>query len=211
MDYNTQRKKIALPEYGRSIHKMVDWVCTIEDRDERNRQVRAVISVMGNLNPHLRDVNDFKHKLWDHVHIMSNFTIDIDSPYPTPTPSTFQEKPRPIPYPSTPLKIKHYGRNIQEMINAITQKPEGELRDQLIQIVANHMKKAYITWNKETVSNDIIFRDIEYLSNGKIKVDPNMKLAQGYNLNANTNNSHTNNNNNNYKHKQNKQQQQRRK
>ena len=80
-----------MPEYGRSIHKMVDWVRTIPDRDERNRQIRAVISVMGNLNPHLRDVNDFKHKLWDHVQIMSNFQIDIDSPYPTPTQETFQE------------------------------------------------------------------------------------------------------------------------
>ncbi|MDR1055494.1 MAG: DUF4290 domain-containing protein [Prevotellaceae bacterium] len=189
MDYNTQRKKLALPEYGRSIHKMVDWVCTIEDRAERNRQIRAVVAIMGNLNPHLRDVNDFKHKLWDHIQLMSNFKIDIDPPYPTPTPDTFQEKPRPIPYSSSPLKIKHYGRNIQEMIEAIANKPDGELKDQLVQIMANHMKKAYITWNKESVSNEIIFRDIEYLSNGRIKVDPNMKLAQAYNLNANTNNS----------------------
>lgn len=198
MDYNTQRKKLTLPEYGRSIHKMVDWVCSIEDRDERNRQIRAVISVMGNLNPHLRDVNDFKHKLWDHIQLMSNFEIDIDSPYPTPTPETFQEKPRTIPYPTHPLKIKHYGRNVQEMIDVIAEKPDGEIKEQLIQIVANHMKKAYITWNKETVTNDIIFRDIEILSGGKIKVDPNMKLANGYNMNANTSN-HSHSNTNNYK------------
>ena len=194
MDYNTQRKKIALPEYGRSIHKMVDWVCTIEDRDERNRQIKAVISVMGNLNPHLRDVNDFKHKLWDHVQIMSDFKIDIDSPYPTPTPATFQEKPRPIPYPNKPLKIKHYGRNIQQMIEVISGKPEGEAKEHLIQILANHMKKAYVTWNKESVSNDIIFRDIEHLSEGKIKVDPNMKLSHAYNLNASASNNSNNNN-----------------
>jgi hypothetical protein len=183
-DYNTQRKKLALPEYGRSIQKMVDWVCSIQNKDERNRQIRAVISVMGNLNPHLRDINDFKHKLWDHVHIMSDFKINIDSPYPIPTPETFKEKPRPIPYPNNPLKIKHYGRNIQTMIEFIASKPDGEYKQQMLHIVANHMKKAYMIWNKEQVSNDIIFRDIEYLSNGKIKVDTNMKLSSGYNSNS---------------------------
>jgi hypothetical protein len=184
MDYNTQRKKLALPEYGRSIHKMVDWVTTIEDRNERNRQIRAVIAVMGNMNPHLRDVNDFKHKLWDHVHIMSDFKIDIDSPYPIPTRESFNTPIHTIPYASEPIKVRHYGRNIQLMINTMARTEDSELKEKSLIQLANHMKKSYVTWNKETVSDDIIFRDIDYLSSGKTRVPENTKLAAAYNLNT---------------------------
>jgi hypothetical protein len=184
MDYNTQRKKLALPEYGRSIHKMVDWVTTIENRDERNRQIRAVITVMGNMNPHLRDVNDFKHKLWDHVHIMSDFKIDIDSPYPIPTKESFNTPIHTIPYASEPIKVRHYGRNIQQMINIMARTTNSEIKEKSLLLLANHMKKSYVTWNKETISDDIIFRDIELLSNGRIKIPENVKLAPAYNLNT---------------------------
>ncbi|MDR2027490.1 MAG: DUF4290 domain-containing protein [Prevotellaceae bacterium] len=186
MDYNTQRKKLALPEYGRSIHKMVDWVTTIEDRDERNSQIRAVITVMGNMNPHLRDVNDFKHKLWDHVHLMSDFKIDIDSPFPIPTKESFNTPIHVIPYASEPIKVRHYGRNIQLMINKIAGAEDSESRGKSLLMLANHMKKSYVTWNKETISDDIIFRDIEFLSGGKIKISPDTKLAPAYNLNIST-------------------------
>jgi hypothetical protein len=191
MDYNTQRKKLALPEYGRSIHKMVDWVTTIEDRDERNNQIRAVIAVMGDMNPHLRDVNDFKHKLWDHVHIMSDFKIDIDSPYPIPTKESFSKPIHTIPYASEQIRIRHYGRNIQLMINGIARAEDSEMKERSLLMLANHMKKSYVTWNKETVSDDLIFRDIEYLSNGKIKIPANTKLAPAYNLNINSSTSST--------------------
>jgi hypothetical protein len=184
MDYNTQRKKLALPEYGRSIHKMVDWVTTIEDRDERNNQIRAVITVMGNMNPHLRDVNDFKHKLWDHVHIMSGFKIDIDSPYPIPTKESFNTPIHIIPYASEPIKIRHYGRNIQLMINKIANAEDDEKKMHSLLLLANHMKKSYVTWNKETISDDIIFRDIEFLSGGKLKIPADTKLSPAYNLNT---------------------------
>ncbi|MDR1594722.1 MAG: DUF4290 domain-containing protein [Prevotellaceae bacterium] len=184
MDYNTQRKKLALPEYGRSIHKMVDWVTTIENRNERNRQIRAVIAVMGNMNPHLRDVNDFKHKLWDHVHIMSDFKIDIDSPYSIPTRESFNTPIHTIPYASEPIRVRHYGRNIQMMINTMANSTDSELKEKTLVMLANHMKKSYVTWNKETVSDDIIFRDIEYLSGGRVKIPANMKLAPAYNLNT---------------------------
>jgi hypothetical protein len=186
MDYNTQRKKLALPEYGRSIHKMVDWVTTIEDRDERNKQIRAVITVMGNMNPHLRDVNDFKHKLWDHVHIMSDFKIDIDSPYPIPTRESFNTPIHTIPYASEPIRVRHYGRNIQQMIDLMAKSENSEMKEKSLLLLANHMKKSYVTWNKETISDDIIFRDIEYLSGGKIRIPENVKLAPAYNLNINT-------------------------
>lgn len=184
MDYNTQRKKLALPEYGRSIHKMVDWVCTIEDREERNRQIRAVISVMGNMNPHLRDVNDFKHKLWDHIQIMSDFKIDIDSPFPIPTRESFDEPINRIPYPTEPIKIRHYGRNVQIMIDTIAEKPDSEAKERSIIMLANHMKKSYVTWNKDVVYDDIIFRDIDMLSKGRIKIQEGTKLSQAYNLNV---------------------------
>ncbi|MDR1886629.1 MAG: DUF4290 domain-containing protein [Prevotellaceae bacterium] len=184
MDYNTQRKKLALPEYGRYVHKMVDWVTTIEDRDERNRQIRAVIVVMGGMNPHLRDVNDFKHKLWDHVHLMSDFKINIDSPFPIPTRESFNTPIHTIPYASEPIKIRHYGRNIQMMINRIVNAEDSEIKAKSLFMLANHMKKSYVTWNKETVSDDIIFRDIEHLSGGRIKIPENIKLSPAYNLNT---------------------------
>ncbi|MDR1338539.1 MAG: DUF4290 domain-containing protein [Prevotellaceae bacterium] len=186
MDYNTQRKKLELPEYGRSIHKMVDWVTTIEDRDERNRQIRAVIAVMGNMNPHLRDVNDFKHKLWDHVHIMSDFKIDIDSPYPIPTKESFNTPIHTIPYASDPIRIRHYGRNVQQMINIIAKSGASEIREKSLLMLANHMKKLYVTWNKETINDETIFRDIEIMSDRKIKIPENVKLSAAYNLNTNT-------------------------
>lgn len=181
MDYNTQRSKLVLPEYGRHIHKMVEWVKNLEDRDERNRQTLAVIGVMGNLNPHLRDINNFRHKLWDHIQVISNFDIDIDSPYPVLPPESFQEKPKRIPYPSNPIRIRHYGRNTQAMVEAIMAQEDEELKLLEIQALANHMKKAYLLWNKDMVSDEQIFRDISILSNGAITIDPStMKLSNGY-------------------------------
>ncbi|MDR0559993.1 MAG: DUF4290 domain-containing protein [Prevotellaceae bacterium] len=185
MDYNTQRTKLSLPEYGRSIHKMVDWVCSIEDRDERNRQIRAVIAVMGNMNPHLRDVNDFKHKLWDHVQIMSDFQIDIDSPFPIPTRESFSAPKHNVPYQSIPIRIRHYGRNVQLMIDKISATADSEIRQKSLMMLANHMKKSYYTWNKEIVNDDIVIRDIEFMSRGKLRLPADTKLAPAYNLISN--------------------------
>ena len=176
LDYNTQRKKLVLPEYGRHIQKMIQYVMQIEDREKRNEQVMAVVAVMGNLNPHLRDVNDFKHKLWDHVQLISDFQIDIDSPYPTPSRESFQERPQRIPYPHTPIKVMHYGRNIENMLNAIADREEGEEKQAMIATMAYYMKKQYIAWNKDTVGDDIIFRDMKELSDGRISVDPETKI-----------------------------------
>ena len=113
MEYNTQKKKLLLPEYGRNIQKMVDYLLTIEDREERTRAAKTVIDVMGNLYPHLRDVPDFRHKLWDHLAIMSEFKLDIDTPYPLPSLSKLQEKPERLPYSSNHIKYKHYGKLVQ--------------------------------------------------------------------------------------------------
>ena len=117
-DYNTNRNKLILPEYGRNIQKMISHICTIEDRDERNKAARTIIGIMGNLNPHLRDVGDFKHKLWDHLAIISDFKLDIESPYEIPEPSKFQEKPNKIAYNQNRLKYKHYGKSVELMIGS---------------------------------------------------------------------------------------------
>ncbi|BDX38167.1 hypothetical protein CYCD_15220 [Tenuifilaceae bacterium CYCD] len=176
MDYNTQRKNLALPEYGRHIQQMVDYITGIEDRDERNRLAKALIGVMGNLNPHLRDINDFKHKLWDHLFIMSDFKLDIDSPYPIPSKEEYQEKPKQIPYPKNPIKYKHYGRVIELMIEKAIEMEEGAEKEALKQLIANQMKKANMSWNKDSVIDEDIFRDMQTLSDGKLTMAPGLRL-----------------------------------
>ena len=176
MDYNTQRTKLIMPEYGRHVQKMIDYVVKIEDKEKRNEQIRAVVTVMGILNPQLRDLSDFKHKLWDHVQIISDFEIDIDSPYPTPTKETFSTKPNPIPLDKTPLKAAHYGRNIQNMIDMISAREDDELRQNMVIVLAGYMRQQYIIWNKESVTEDLIFRDIKVLSDGKLSVPEDFHL-----------------------------------
>lgn len=175
-DYNTQRNRLVLPEYGRNIQKMVEHIMSVEDRDERNRLAKAIIVIMGNMNPHLRDIADFKHKLWDHLAIMSNFELDIDSPYETPTISILTEKPKRVPYNSNGVRFKHYGRIIQLMINEAVKMPEGKEREELIRIIANHMKKSYLTWNKDVVDDEIIFKDLRELSKGEIQISEGIRL-----------------------------------
>ena len=177
-NYNTQRKKLVLPEYGRNIQKMVDHLNTIEDREERNRAAKAIIGIMGNLNPHLRDVADFKHKLWDHLAIMSDFKLDIDSPYEAPVPEVLYEKPKSIPYNTESIRFKHYGKVMEQLINQASDYPEGEEREMLIRLIANHMKKCYLTWNREVVEDEVIFEDLKTLSKGRIVIDKNMKLSE---------------------------------
>jgi hypothetical protein len=195
-DYNTQRRNLVLPEYGRHIQKMIQYVKSVENREKRNEQVRAVVAVMGNLNPHLRDIVDFRHKLWDHVYLIADFDIDIDSPYPVPAPATFKEKPASIPYPHSPVSIMHYGRNIENMLQAITDCAESPTKEAMIAAMALYMKKQYLTWNKDTVSDDIIFKDIALLSKGRIHVNPALKLMNIQSNNPNPHPYHTQNNNN---------------
>jgi hypothetical protein len=177
-DYNTARKNLILPEYGRHIQKMVDHVMAEPDRVQRNRQARALIDVMGNLNPHLRDIHDFKHKLWDHLALMAEFKLDIDYPYEVPVPEAFQEKPRIVPYPQSAIRYKHYGKILQRMIETACTFEEGEEQRALISVIANHMKKSYLTWNREAVDDQVIVNDLAVLSKGKIKLDSSYKLEE---------------------------------
>jgi hypothetical protein len=176
MDYNTQRTHLVLPEYGRHIQQMVDQLLAIEDREERNRTAKAIIAVMGNMNPHLRDINDFKHKLWDHLHIMAGFILDIDSPYPKPEASVIYEKPKTVPYPSHPIKYKHYGRSISQMIEKAIEMEDGAQKEALTSLIANHMKKSYLVWNQDSVTDEDIVRDVKDLSNGKLVLPADFKF-----------------------------------
>jgi hypothetical protein len=177
-DYNTSRKKLVMPEYGRNIQKMVNHLLTIEDREERNKAAHTVISVMGNLNPHLRDINDFKHKLWDHLAIISDFKLDIDSPYSMPEKAVLIEKPKHIPYHQQSIKYKHYGHSIVLMIEKAVELEPGEEKDDLVKMIANHMKKSYLTWNREAVSDEEILIDLKTLSRGRLEVSKDMKLSE---------------------------------
>jgi hypothetical protein len=178
-DYNTSRKKLALPEYGRHIHKLVDYITGIKDRDERNKAARALINVMGNLNPHLRDVSDFKHKLWDHLAVISDFTMDIDSPYPVPTKAILTEKPRRVPYNQGSITYKHYGKIIERMVKKATEMSDNDEKKVLIEALANIMKKQYLTWNREAVNDSNILKDLAELSKGLINVkSEELKLSE---------------------------------
>lgn len=167
MDYNTTRTKLIIPEYGRHIQKMVNYCMSLKDSKERNEFAEVIIEVMGELNPHLRDVPDFQHKLWDQLFIMSKFELDVDSPYPRPTAEQVYSKPNKIAYPKDEYKYKYYGKNIRRMID-VAVNWAGDKQEGLIMVIANHMKKCYLIWNKDTVDDRTIFNHLYELSDGKI-------------------------------------------
>jgi hypothetical protein len=178
-DYNTQRKKMKLPEYGRNMHKMVDHVMKIEDRQERMLAVKSIIDVMGMMYPYLRDINEFKHKLWDHIAIISDFKLDIDYPYDPPKPETFIEKPRYVPYDQSEITYRHYGKVIEQFIKATAQMDdENPSKNTNIELIANQMKKAYLVWNKDAVDDSKIFKDLTDLSKGRLKPKPDLHLQE---------------------------------
>ncbi len=177
-DYNTQRKRMALPEYGRNVQKMVDHIKTIQDRNERNRAARTIIQIMGNLNPHLRDVGDFKHKLWDHLALIANFELDIDPPYPIPEPSKFVEKPKQVPYRQGDIRFLHYGRIIGLLIDYAAKMEDGGEKVYLTSLILNQMKKSYVTWNRSQVSDEVIIGDMKVLSGGRLKMTEGIKILE---------------------------------
>ncbi|MCE2612380.1 DUF4290 domain-containing protein [Flavobacteriaceae bacterium D16] len=168
LEYNTERSMLIIPEYGRHFQKMVDYAVSIADREERNRVAKAIISVMGNLQPHLRDVPDFQHKLWDQLFIMSDFKLDVDSPFPITSKEVLQQRPDPLEYPQNFPKYRFYGNNIKRMIDVAINWEKGDKRSGLEYAIANHMKKCYLNWNKDTVDDQVIFKHLFELSDGKI-------------------------------------------
>ena len=162
---------LAIHEYGRHIHKMIQQVLAEENKEERNKQAQAIIGIMGNLNPHLRDVADFQHKLWDQLFIMSNFELDVDAPFPKPDAEVLAAPPTPLAYPQSFPKYRFYGNNIKGMIDVIVDWEEGDLKEALVYVIANHMKKCFLNWNKDTVEDKVIFGHLAELSNGKIVIN----------------------------------------
>ena len=175
-DYNTQRKRMALPEYGRNVLKMIEHAKTIKDPEERNRAAKTIIQIMGNLNPNLREVTDFKHKLWDHIMIIADFDLDVDSPYPAPDRKKLNSKPNKVPYHNGEIKYSHYGRIVPAMIEAAAKMKDGEEKDYLTSLILNQMKKDYVTWNKSTVADEVIIRDLIEISGNRLKVPENYKM-----------------------------------
>ena len=168
MKYNTQEKTLPMPEYGRAVQKMVDHAITIEDRAERQRCANTIIAVMGNMFPQLRDVAEFKHKLWDHLAVMADFKLDIDYPYELVDPATLHPTPERLSYPKGGIRYRHYGRCLEQMIKKACDMTEGEERDELLRLIAAQMKKEYILWNKDNVEDNKIVEDIREYSNGQI-------------------------------------------
>jgi len=170
LEYNAERPHLIIPEYGRHLQKLIEQAVALEDRDERNKAAKYIISVMGSLNPHLRDVPDFQHKLWDQIYIMSDFQLDVDSPYPTPSRELLQQKPDRLAYPQNFPKYRFYGNNIKYMIDVANKWEDGEMKNALIMVIANHMKKSYLSWNKDTVKDDVIFEHLYELSGGTMNL-----------------------------------------
>lgn len=170
LEYNTEREHLIIPEYGRHLQKMINHAMAQDSKEERNKLAKAIISVMGNMQPHLRDVPDFQHKLWDQLFIMSDFKLDADSPFEKPSKETLNLDPEPLAYPQNYPKYRFYGNNIKTMIDAAAKWEEGEMKNALVFTIANHMKKSFLCWNKDTVEDVVIYDHLFELSGGKLDI-----------------------------------------
>ncbi|MFM2135216.1 MAG: hypothetical protein RL021_616 [Bacteroidota bacterium] len=176
VEYNTQRQQLVISEYGRNIQKMVEQALSVEDRDKRNRLAQTIVNVMGYLNPQLRDTADYKHKLWDHLFIISDFKLDVDSPYPIPSKETARLKPSRISYPTSDIEYRFYGKTMEEMIRKISDMEDGPKKEQFARNLANYMKMSYLTWNKDSVEDVTILSHLEELSGGNLRLAETARL-----------------------------------
>ena len=170
LQYNTKRTKLIIPEYGRHVQIMVNQLVATDDKEERNKMSKAIIGIMGNLSPHLRDVPDFQHKLWDQLFIMSDFELDVDGPYEKPSRELLEEKPARLPYPQKFPRYRFYGNNLKSMINVANDWEDGDMKSALVYNIANHMKKCFLNWNKDTVEDIVILNHLAELSNKALTV-----------------------------------------
>ena len=203
MEYNTARGKMLLPEYGRNVQNMIQHAMEIEDREERNRAAQAIIEVMGQLNPHLRDVDDYRHKLWTHLFVMSDFKLDVDSPFEIPKEESLQEKPEPVEYPKSKIRFGHFGQYTQKILEkSKSLEDEGE-REYMTNSMGNFMKKQYLIHNNNAVENNVIADQLSELSQGDLKIENPDELVStnlllktlGLNQNRNQKNQKNNKNN----------------
>jgi len=177
MEYNTQRNKLIIPEYGRNIQKMIEHCLELKDRDERTRFAYLIVNVMGQMVPKGKESGDMQQKLWDHLHIISGFRLNVDSPYKPPEQDFREIKPQPLPYSDQNFKYRHYGKNIEKIIEKTSNYEDGEEKDALIQAIANHLKKSYLNWNRDSVDDDLILENLQELSKGKLVFGEDMHLS----------------------------------
>jgi hypothetical protein len=182
LEYNTQRKSIPLPEYGRNLQKMVTKVVNMKDREKRTRYAHQIIEIMIQINPTAKDSPELRHKLWDHLHIMSDFKLDIDSPFPLPDKEVLKTQPELLSYPDDNLKYNYYGRIIQNIIDVVAEMENGQEKDFHAKNIANQMKKSYLMWNRDTVEDSLIIQHLSELSNNKIKLPENFQLKRSSEL-----------------------------
>ncbi|MDG1334377.1 MAG: DUF4290 domain-containing protein [Crocinitomicaceae bacterium] len=171
MEYNTARGKMLLPEYGRNVQNMIQHAMEIEDREERNRAAQAIIEVMGQLNPHLRDVDDYRHKLWTHLFVMSDFKLDVDSPFEIPEEESLQERPEPVPYPKSKIRFGHFGQYTQKILEESREMTDEGEREYMTNSMGNFMKKQYLIHNNNAVENNVIADQLMELSQGDLKIE----------------------------------------
>ena len=178
LEYNTEREKLQMPEYGRNVLNMSEQLRNIPDREKRSQQARAVVKVMELLNPQVRSEENWERKLWDQLYIMAGLDLDIDSPYPVPTEEQINLKPQPIPLQDNPVKARHYGRNIESIIDLIAALEEGPMKSEMIRSLECYMRQQYLIWNKDSVADGTIFADIEKLSDGRITIPEGLSLPK---------------------------------
>lgn len=177
MEYNTTRTPITIPEYGRHIHNMIDFAVSIEDREKRNKAARLIVGMMGQMvNPQRLDSGDFRQKLWDHLFIISDFRLDVDAPYDKPLPRAEREKPKKCSYPNPKIKFRQYGKSLENMIEKTMEMPEGAEKKACTMLIANMMKKQYMSWNKDSVADDVIGSHLMILSDGKLPLPADMRF-----------------------------------
>ncbi len=169
MEYNTTRNYLTMKEYGRHIQKMVEQLVKIEEKERRQQQAYVIIELMGFLNPHLKNVEDFRHKLWDHLFFMADFNLDVDSPYPIPKRETYKAKPGPLPYPKRYPRYSHLGKNLELVINKALKEESTEKRQGFANAIAYYMKLAYNNWHKDVVHDDAIQSELTNITQGQLE------------------------------------------
>jgi hypothetical protein len=177
LEYNTTREMMIIPEYGRNVQRMIQYCCTVEDREKRTKTAKFIVNVMAQLNPAVKESGDFKQKLWDHMYIISDFKLDVDAPYPPPSPLSLSTKPEQLTYHNKEIDFRHYGKNIVLMIEKATEYEDGPEKDALVQAIANHMKKSYLNWNRESVNDELIEKHLQTLSNDKLKLNQDFRFT----------------------------------
>lgn len=177
MEYNTKRNQLRISEYGRNIQKMIEYTITIEDREKRTKAANAIVNVMSQMHPHVKETVDYQQKLWDHLHIIANLQLDVDSPFSAPSQKTLDAKPTRVPYQDNEIKFRQYGKNLEKIIAQAILLEDGEEKNAFIVNIANHIKKSYLNWNRDSVNDELIYKHLELLSEGALKMPEDGRLA----------------------------------